>query len=102
MTSDIEGYGLTICGNGIVTDGRHAEGLTKATTEKDAKWWDTWQGQSLDGLIVPKSKTRFAPLWTDRYPTEKAQDPEGRAPLAIRFTSKGLLAVAAWPLPSFA
>lgn len=72
--NDIEGYALTISGPGIVTEGRHAEGLAKATAEKDAKWWDTWQGQSLDGLIVAKSKTPFAPLWTDRYPTEKAQD----------------------------
>ena len=75
LTNASAGCALTISGPGIVTEGRHAEGLTKATTEKDAKWWDTWQGQSLDGLIVPKSKTRFAPLWTDRYPTEKAQDP---------------------------
>jgi len=70
--SDIEGYALTISGAGIVTEGRHGEGLSKATVEKEAKWWITWQGQSLDGLIVPKSKTPFAPLWTDRYPTEKA------------------------------
>ncbi len=73
--NDIEGYALTISGTGIVTEGRHAEGLTKATAEKDAKWWDNWQGQSLDGLIVPKSKTPFAPLWTDRFPTEKAENP---------------------------
>lgn len=70
--ADIEGYALTISGAGIVTDGDHAEGLTKATTEKEAKWWDTWKHQSLDGLIIPKSKTPFAPLWTDRYPTEKS------------------------------
>ena len=25
-------------------------------------------------VIVPKSKTPFAPLWTDRYPTEKSGD----------------------------
>lgn len=70
--NDIEGYALTISGAGIVTDGRHGEGLSMATAEKDAKWWITWQGQSLDGFIVPKSRTPFAPLWTDRYPTEKA------------------------------
>ena len=70
--NDIEGYALTISGAGIVSEGRHAEGLSKATAETKAKWWITWEGQSLDGLIVPKSKTPFAPLWTDRYPTEKA------------------------------
>ena len=70
--SDIEGYALTISGPEIVTEGRHAEGLTKATAEKEAKWWETWNHQSLDGLIIPKSKTPFAPLWTDYYPTEKS------------------------------
>lgn len=69
---DIEGYALTISGPGIVTEGRHGEGLTMATAEKAAKWWETWEGQSLDGLIIPKSKTPFAPLWTDLYPTEKS------------------------------
>lgn len=72
--NDIEGYALTISGAGIIAEGRHAEGLSKATAENDAKWWITWNGQSLEGLIIPKSKTPFAPLWTDRYPTEKAQD----------------------------
>lgn len=70
--SDIEGYALTLSGTGIVTEGRHGEGLTMATAEKAAKWWETWEHQSLDGLIIPKSRTPFAPLWTDLYPTEKS------------------------------
>lgn len=45
-----------------------------ATAEKEAKWWITWPSKSLDGMIVLKSQTPFAPLWTDRYPTEKAAD----------------------------
>ena len=69
--NDIEGYALTLSGPGIVSEGRHGEGLTMATAEKEAKWWTTWKDQSLDGLIIPKSKTPFASLWTDRYPTEK-------------------------------
>ena len=73
--NDIEGYALTVSGAGIVSDGRHAEGLSKATAEKEANWWNTWKGQSMEGMIVPKSKTPFAPLWTDRYPTEKVLNP---------------------------
>ena len=69
---DIEGYALTISGPGIVSNGEHAEGLSMATAKKESKWWITWTNESLDGLIVAKSKTPFAPLWTDRYPTEKA------------------------------
>lgn len=68
---DIEGYALTISGEGIVTEGRHGEGLTMATAEKAAKWWETWENESLEGLIIPKSATPFGPLWTDKYPTEK-------------------------------
>jgi len=73
--SDIEGYALTISGPGIVSDGRHAKGLAMATAEEKTKWWVEWKNKDLDGLIVPKSKTPFAPLWTDRYPTEKAENP---------------------------
>ena len=73
-TNDLEGFALVISGPGIASDGRHGEGLTKATAEEKSEWWMEWKGKSLDGLIVPKSKTPFAPLWTDRYPTEKAGD----------------------------
>lgn len=73
--SDIEGYALMISGPGIVTDGSHAAGLIMATAEKQAKWWEVWEGKSYEDLIVPKSKTPFAPLWTDYYPTEKDPTP---------------------------
>ncbi len=70
--SDIEAIALTISGNGIVSDGRHTQGLTKATAEEAANWWLKWENVSLDGMILSKSKTPFAPLWTDRYPAEKS------------------------------
>jgi hypothetical protein len=70
--NDIEGFALVLSGSGVVTEGRYGEGLTKATAEEAAKWWEIWKNQTLEGLIVPKSQTPFAPLWTDRYPTEKA------------------------------
>jgi len=72
--NDIEGYALSISGAGIVTEGRYGEGLTKATAEEGAKWWIDWKNQNLEGLIIPKSQTPFAALWTDRYPTEKARN----------------------------
>ena len=71
--SDIEGYALTISGPGIITVGKHAKGLSMATAEKKAKWWVMWKNKSLEGMIIPKSKTPFAPLWTDRYPTEQTK-----------------------------
>lgn len=72
--NDIEGYALKLSGPGIFTEGRHGEGLVKATAKEEAQWWDVWKNESLEGLIVPKSRAPFAPLWTDRYPTEKVSD----------------------------
>jgi hypothetical protein len=69
--NDIEAYALTISGPGILADGRYAAGLTMATAEKEAKWWEKWEFKSIEGAILPKSKTPFAPLWADRYPVEK-------------------------------
>jgi hypothetical protein len=69
--NDIEAYALAISGPGILADGRYKAGLTVATAEKQAKWWEEWEHKSIEGAILPKSKTPFAPLWTDRYPAEK-------------------------------
>jgi hypothetical protein len=73
--SDIEGYALVISGPGIVTDDRHAAGLVMVTAEKESKWWEGWKEKSLEDAILPKSRTPFAPLWTDYYPTEKEPNP---------------------------
>ncbi len=69
--SDIEGYALVLSGPGIVTEGEYGKGLTKATAEKESDWWVTWNRVTLEKMIVPKSRTPFAPLWTSRYPTEE-------------------------------
>ena len=68
---EIEGYALTLSGPGIA-EGKHAEGLAMASAKEESKWWAEWKHESLDGLIIPKSKTPFASLWTDRYPAEMA------------------------------
>ncbi|MFT6864564.1 MAG: hypothetical protein ACJAVK_003132 [Akkermansiaceae bacterium] len=72
--ADIEAFALTISGADIVSDGKYAEGIFDATVKKEAKWWVKWAHRTEAGLIVAKSKTPFAPLWTDRYPTEKAEN----------------------------
>lgn len=69
---DIEGYALTISGAGIVSEGKYAEGLAMASAKEESKWWADWKHENLEGLIIPKSKTPFAALWVDRYPTEMA------------------------------
>lgn len=68
---DIEGFALVLSAPGLVKEGPHGKGLVMATAEETSKWWETWMHESLEGLIVPKSRTPFASLWTDRYPTEK-------------------------------
>ena len=70
---DVEAVALVVSGSGIVSDGRHAAGLQKATAEEDSKWWSSGRYQTMEGLIVAKGKTPFAPLWSDRYPFEKPE-----------------------------
>lgn len=69
--NDIEGYALVLSGPGIIRDKKYAQGLAKATAKEQTRWWMDWPGVSHEGWIVPKSRTPFAPLWSDRYPTEK-------------------------------
>jgi hypothetical protein len=68
---DVEAAALVISGKGILADPKHAPGLQKATAKQELKWWEGEKYPTMEGLIVPKSKTPFAPLWCDRYPSEK-------------------------------
>ena len=70
---DIEGVALVISGPGIVSEGEHKKGLQKATVHEDTQWWSGSQYKTMDGAVLAKSKTPFAPLWTDRYPVEKPE-----------------------------
>jgi len=70
---DIEGVALVISGPGIVSEGEHKKGLQKATVHEDTQWWSGSQYKTMDGAVLAKSKTPFAPLWTDRYPVEKQE-----------------------------
>jgi len=73
--SDMEAFALTISGAGIASEGKYAKGLFKATAQEKSEWWKKWEKKTEAGLIVAKSKTPFAPLWTDRYPGEKTESP---------------------------
>ena len=70
---DIEGVALVISGPGIVSEGEHKKGLQKATVHEDTQWWVTSRYKTVDGAVLAKSKTPFAPLWTDYYPIEKPE-----------------------------
>lgn len=71
---DIKAVALVISGPNIRTDKEYGKGLSKATANEGSEWWMSSKYKSLDEMIVAKSKTPFAPLWTDRYPTEKSSD----------------------------
>ena len=70
---DIEAVALVVSGAGIITKDPYAAGLQKATAAEEAKWWLTDKYQTIEGVVVAKSKTPFASLWTDRYPIEKTE-----------------------------
>lgn len=70
---DIEAVAVTVSGPGVLSDGSRAKGLEKATAKEDARWWAAGLYETLNDLIVAKSKTPFAPLWTDRHPAERAE-----------------------------
>lgn len=42
-----------------------------ATAKATSKWWTTMP--AAEGLVLPKSKTPFAPLWLDRYAEEQTR-----------------------------
>lgn len=66
--SDIEAFAVVITGPGLRAP------ITESIGGRD-KWWDSTSLIRTDGLIMPKSKTPFAWLWSDRYPLTKDQDP---------------------------
>ena len=73
-SSNFDSIALTVSGPGVLTSGRHENGLFKATKKESAKWWVNWKGKSIPGTIMAKSKTPFAWLWSDRYPVEKRKE----------------------------
>lgn len=70
---EVEGIALTVSGTGIASEAPHAAGLEKATAKEQTRWWAQSMYETVAGAIVAKGDTPFAPLWTDRYPTEKAE-----------------------------
>jgi len=73
-SGDFDSIALTISGPGVLTNGRYEQGLFKATKKESAKWWFNWKEKSVPDTIMPKSKTPFAWLWTERFPVEKPKE----------------------------
>ncbi|MCH7224856.1 Amuc_1102 family pilus-like protein [Haloferula sp. A504] len=68
---DVEGIALTVSGPGVASEGSRAAGLEKATAKEQTRWWAKSMYETVAEAIVAKDRTPFAPLWWDRYPTEK-------------------------------
>ncbi|HEX5789851.1 MAG TPA: Amuc_1102 family pilus-like protein, partial [Luteolibacter sp.] len=69
--NDIQSVALVVSGPNIANDAKYAAGLQKASSKEESEWWTKSLYPTIDGAILPKSKTPFALLWTDRYPGEK-------------------------------
>jgi len=52
-------------------------GLRKPVTESTGgpkEWWKSEKVKRSNGLILPREKTAFAPLWWDHYPRSKTEN----------------------------
>lgn len=70
---DLEALALVVSGPRIASDKKHAAGLEMATAMEKDGWWKRSMFETMADAVVAKSKTPFAPLWSDRYPTEKPE-----------------------------
>ena len=66
--ADLEAVAVTISGPGLRAPITESIGVTY---KKEAPWFNSAALKKQEGLILAKSKTPFAPLWTDRYPLTK-------------------------------
>jgi len=51
-----------------------AIGVNSDSAASESPWWKRPDMIRLEGLILPKSKTPFAPLWSGRYPLEMEKE----------------------------
>jgi len=65
--SDISSVAAVITGPGLRTPVEASSGGPK-------EWWKNPNLQRRDGLVLAKSKTPFAFLWTDRYPRDATEN----------------------------
>ncbi len=66
--SDIEAVALVISGPSV--SGK-PENLQKASAQQETQWWNKDLNPVKEGAVIAKSKTPFAALWTDLYPTDE-------------------------------
>lgn len=72
--SDLMAFAVVVSGTDVESDEKKAKNLFKAEGDGEkTKWWESWKREVRDNFIVPKSKTPFAPLWADLYPSEKVE-----------------------------
>lgn len=64
MLGDVEAAAVNITGGGLRAP------ITEKTGGPDG-WWTSAKVDRKNGLLLPKSKTVFAPLWGDRHPRTK-------------------------------
>jgi hypothetical protein len=67
--ADLEAVAVRITGPGLRAPASESVGIS--LKRDGAQWFDSASLKRLDGLILAKTKTPFAPLWTDRYPLVK-------------------------------
>jgi len=62
--NDVRGFAVEVIHRGKAVGGE--------ASKKTSRWWES--REQTRGLLLPKSRTPFAPLWWDRYAEEKPQD----------------------------
>ena len=67
--SDIVAVAVSVSGAGLVKP--LAESFGVPLKREGPQWWEAASLRREEGLVLPKSKTPFSVLWTDRYPLNK-------------------------------
>lgn len=67
---DIVAVAVTVSGSGLQKPLSESVGVSMKR-EGEQQWWQDARFNRQDGAILPKTKTPFAFLWTDRYPLNK-------------------------------
>ncbi|MFM7182086.1 MAG: Amuc_1102 family pilus-like protein [Verrucomicrobiales bacterium] len=69
---DIVAVAVSVSGAGLQKPLAESNGVS--LKREGTQWWEEPRFNRQDGSILAKSKTPFAPLWTDRYPLNKDQN----------------------------
>lgn len=67
--NDIVAVAVTVTGAGLQKPLTESVGVSMK--REGPQWWEDARFNRQEGAVLAKSKTPFAPLWTDRYPLNK-------------------------------